>query len=309
MTELSVVVPVYGCAACVEALHARIRAALDPLQRDYEIVLVDDRSPDASWPALVALADTDPRVKAVRLSRNFGQQAAITAGLSRARGRWVAVLDCDLQDPPELIPELYRMATEGGYDLVLAKRSSRRRSPIRRALTSAYVCLRNAIAGSTLDTDYATLSILSRKVVDAFLAVRDQDRHYMLILDWLGFRRTAIEFAQQPRHAGKSAYTPAGLLRLAMAGFFFQTTNLLNLIVYAGFALAAAGAMLAGFFLYSYFTEHPLPGFTSVIVALLFVGGFLAIALGVTGLYVGKIFTQVKNRPLFVIDETRERSG
>jgi len=186
---------------------------------------------------------------------------------------------------------------------VLARRTGRTRGPLRRALTSVYVGVRNRLAGTGIDADYATLSILSRKVVEAFLSLRDHDRHYMLILDWLGFRRTQIEFQQPPRFAGQSSYTLGGLVRLALDGFFFQTTNLLHFIVYTGLAVAFGGALLALYFLFSYFTDRPLPGFTSVIVVLLLVGGFLAISLGVTGMYVGKIFTQVKERPLFVVDE------
>lgn len=300
--ELSVVVPVYNCAECLEALHARLRESLSNLAPAAEIVFVDDRSKDDSWPQLLRLAKVDSGVKALRLSRNFGQHAAITAGLAHCSGRWVVVMDCDLQDPPELIPDLLRKAQEG-YDVVLARRAYRRQSLLRQLATAAYVWSRRVLLQTHIDSDYATLSILSRKVVEAFLAIRDKDRHYMLILDWLGFERAAIEFDQPQRYAGKSSYTIRRLVQLGLDGFFFQTTTLLRWIIYLGFAIALAGAALASYYIYSYFTVNPLPGFTTLAVLILLVGGFIIISTGVTGLYIGKIFTQVKDRPLFVVDE------
>lgn len=306
--ELSVVVPVYNCAECLEHLYARLKSAVGELLTVAELVFVDDRSTDDSWSRLISLANSDGSIKAIRLSKNFGQHAAITAGLGNSSGRWVVVMDCDLQDPPELIPALYRKALEG-FDIVLAKREGRRRSVFRRVATRLYVRARNFLLQTQLDTDYATLSIISRKVVDAFLAVRDRDRHYILIIDWLGFRRATIGFRQQARFAGASSYSLGTLIRLALDGFFFQTTTLLRLIVYLGFWIALAGVGLASYYIYSYLTADPLPGFTAVIVVQLLVGGFILVSTGVAGLYIGKIFAQVKERPLFVVDQVHERPG
>lgn len=300
--EISVVIPVYGCADCLDHLHRRLTAALGELGLEYEIVFVDDRSPDDAWPFLRRLAAADPRVRAVRLSRNFGQHVAITAGLAETSGDWVVVMDCDLQDPPEEIGRLYARAREG-YDIVFAKRLSRRLSLVRRLGNRTYFWLRRRLTGVDLETEYANLSIMSRKAADAFLSLKDAHRNYLLILYWLGFEHSSIDFEQPQRHAGKSSYTFRGLLRVAFDALFFHTTVLLAWIVYLGFAIALASVGLAAFFVVSHFTQHSYPGWTSIIVILLLIGGFIIMSTGVAAMYVGKVFEQVKQRPLYIVDE------
>ncbi len=300
--ELSVVVPVYGCSDCLRELERRVRVALDGAAPDYELVLVDDGSPDGAWPAIRELAALDARVRGIRLSRNFGQHAAITAGLSASRGRWVAVMDCDLQDPPEELPRLYAKALEG-YDVVLCRRQERVEALPRRLAAGAYFRFHNMIARGNLHTNYTNLSVISRKVADSYLSLRDRDRQYLLILHWLGFRRAELEVPQSDRHAGRSAYTLRQLLKVALDGIFFQSTVLLRWVVYLGFLLALLGAALAGYALVSYLTGHHLPNWTALPMFGLFLAAFIIISGGVTGLYVGKIFDQVKGRPLFVVDE------
>jgi dolichol-phosphate mannosyltransferase len=301
MPKISAVIPVYGCADCLGALHDRLVAALEQVSPDWEIIYVDDRSPDHAWDKLVELSGGDPRVWAYRLSRNFGQHAAITAGLAHSRGDWVTVLDCDLQDPPEEIPRLFARAREG-YEVVLSKRSARAQSRLRAFATRAYFRLRNIFFRTDMDTEYSTLSVLSRKVVDAFLSIRDRDRQYMLILHWLGFEHAVVEITHGERHSGRSSYTFRRMVAVALDGMFFQTTVLLRWIVYVGFAVAFLGALVAGWTIYSYFQSDPLPGWTSLVVVVLVIGGFIIISTGVSALYVGKIFEQVKERPLFVVD-------
>jgi glycosyltransferase involved in cell wall biosynthesis len=296
---ISVVVPVYGCAGCLVALHARLAGVLG--SEDWEVVFVDDCSPDGAWTRLEELSDGDERIRALRLSRNFGQHAAITAGLAEARGDWVVVMDCDLQDPPEEIPRLLATAREG-YDVVLTQRDRRRQSWHRRLASKAYFRMRNALMGTSMISEYATLSVISRNVVDAFLSLGDVDRQYMLILHWLGFRRTVLPLRQGDRHEGKSSYTLSKLIQVAVDGLFFQTTRLLRWIVLLGFLVAGAGAVLAAAFIVLYFTAKPLPGFTGLAVLTLLVGGFILVSTGIIGLYVGKIFEQVKGRPLYVVE-------
>lgn len=302
MVEVSVVIPVYRCAECLGTLYERIVCSLEMVVSNFEIVFVDDRSPDDSWEILTKLAERDLRVRAIRLSRNFGQHAAITAGLSESRGEWTVVMDCDLQDPPEEIPRLLQKASEG-YEIVLSKRARRKQSWLRRLAGRAYFRVRNFFMRMDMGTDYSTLSLLSRKVVNAFLDVRDRDRQYMLIVYWLGFDRAEIEIQHAERLAGKSSYTMRQLIAVAIEGFFFETTILLRWIVYLGFALALVGGLLAVWFIVAFFLFDPYPGWTSVAVLLLIVGGFIITSLGVTGLYIGKIFGQVKDRPLYVVDD------
>lgn len=271
------------------------------ISSDWEIVYVDDRSPDGAWGGLVELAGADPRVRAYRLSRNFGQHAAITAGLANSDADWTVVMDCDLQDRPEEIPRLYATAVRG-HDVVLTARDRRAQSRLRRLVARAYVRIRNFFFKTDMRTEYSTLSILSRNVVEAFLSLRDRDRQYMLILHWLGFDRAVLETRDGDRHAGRSSYSLSKLFRLAIDGMFFQTTVLLRWIVYLGFAVAGIGALLATFFVYSYFVNDPPPGWTSVAMLVLLIGGFIIVSTGISALYVGRVFEQVKERPLYVVD-------
>jgi polyisoprenyl-phosphate glycosyltransferase len=298
--ELSVVVPVYGCRDCVEVLHARLTASLQEITPAYEIVFVDDRSPDGAWEVLRPLAERDPRTVAVRLSRNFGQHAAITAGLQAARGAWVVVMDCDLQDPPEEIRRLYGKALEG-FNIVYARRRRTGTSGFRRTGSRLYFRAMNVFADASFD-ESGTFSIISRQVVDELLRFKDRHRHYLLMLQWLGFDSAAIEYEQPVRYAGKSSYGIRGLIAHALDGLFFQTTVLLRWIVFLGFALSAAGLGVAAYYLVAKFSGNAAPGFTSLAVFTLTVGGFIIISTGVTGLYIGRVFEQVRERPLFVVE-------
>ncbi len=301
MTELSVVIPVYGCEACLRELHRRVRAATAELPGEVELVLVDDRSGDGAWETIGEIARSDRGVKALRLSRNFGQHAAITAGLEAATGRWAVVMDCDLQDPPEAIPDLYAKAADG-YDVVLARRTRRRQHWLRRATARFYYHLRNLLVRGDMYVNYTNMSLISRKVIDAFLVLRDKDRQYLLIVQWLGFERTEIEVTPHERYAGRSSYRPTALLRVAVDGMFFQSTVLLRWIVYAGFVLAAGGVALFSYASVVLLLGRALPDWTALPMGALLLTGFIIISTGVTGLYVGKIFDQVKGRPLYVVD-------
>jgi polyisoprenyl-phosphate glycosyltransferase len=298
---VSVVVPVYGCASCLQPLFERLVRTLDGAGLAWEVIFVDDSSPDGSWSRLEEVAETDERVTALHLSRNFGQHAAITAGLAESRGEAVVVMDCDLQDPPEEIPALLATAREG-YDIVLTKRNRSHQRWLRRLAGRMYFRIRNAMLKTKVDPDFSTLSVISRTVVEAFLKIGDRDRQYMLILHWLGFRRTVKELESSERYEGHSSYTLSKLIRVGLDGMFFQTTVLLRWIIYVGFAVALAGIVLAAALVTLYFVNRPPPGYTSLAVLVLLVGGFIIMSTGVSGLYIGKIFEQVKGRPLYVVD-------
>jgi polyisoprenyl-phosphate glycosyltransferase len=303
--EISVVVPVYACADTLFELHRRLTESLAWTHGSYELVFVEDRGPDCSWKTLRDLAEKDPRVRAFRLSRNFGQHLAITAGLAHSRGRWTVVMDCDLQDPPEEIPRLYAKASEG-FEVVLARRSHKRASFFRRLASSAYFFLLNTFAGTSIDPGHGSFSIISRKVVDAYLKFKDRDRHYLFVLYWLGFDRASIEYGHAERAAGKSSYTFRRLMSHAVGGMFFQTTVLLRWVINIGFALALVGVGTAVYFAVARVSGTAYPGWTSLAVLLLVLGGLIIISTGVTGLYIGRIFNEVRERPLFVIDESTE---
>jgi polyisoprenyl-phosphate glycosyltransferase len=301
MTMLSVVVPVYGCADCLVALHARLTDSVTRITDRYELVFVDDRSVDDAWSVLLRLAAQDEHVRAFRLSRNFGQDAAITAGLAEAGGDWAVVMDCDLQEAPEDIPRLWAAAGEG-YDIVRTTRRGWRHSAFRRWTSRAY---RRLTLETDVRPDYSNLSLLSRRVIDAFLRLHDRDREYMIALDWLGFDSTQVEIEHHERHTGESGYTLRRLIRVALDGMFFRSTVLLRLVVLLGFVVALTGVVVAGFEVADYFIEahKRVPGYTSLAVLLLVLAGFIIVSVGVVGLYVGRIFEQVKDRPLFLIDQ------
>ena len=299
------VVPVYGCEACLEHLHERISATLEGFV-SYEIILVDDRAEDEAWPQIRRLVELDPAVRGVRLSRNFGQHAAITAGISRARGSWIVVMDCDLQDPPEDIPRLYAKALEG-HEIVFGRRTHKPTGRARRALASLYFWSLRMFTKTPYEGQYGTFSLISRKVADALLELHDQDRHYLMMLMWLGFDTAAVDYQPATRYRGRSSYSLPRLIEHAFDGVFFQTTVLLRWIVYLGFFLACAGGLLAVYFFLARLVGHGYPGWTSVIDVTLVLSGFIILSTGITGLYIGKVFEQSRGRPVFVVDTVAER--
>ena len=293
--------PVYGCGECLVLLHERLTRTLGAMVESYELVFIDDRSVDDGWAVLQRLARRDSHLRAFRLSRNFGQDAAITAGFAQARGDWVVVMDCDLEEAPEDIPRLWA-AAQGGYDVVRTTRRGWRHSAFRRWTSRIY---RRLTLETDVRPDYSSLSLLSRRVVDAFLRLRDRDREYMIALDWLGFDSTTVEIEHHNRHAGESGYTLQRLVRVALDGMFFRSTVLLRLVVLTGFVIATIGVLVATLEVVDYFAEpeKSVPGYTSLAVLLLVLAGFIIVSVGVVGLYVGRIFEQVKDRPLFLIDD------
>lgn len=297
--ELTVVVPFYNSANTVAPMYERLTACLSKITPDYEIVCIEDCGKDDSWNRLLELAKKDSRVRVFKMSRNFGQHAAITAGLSVGRGRWTAVMDCDLQDPPEYIAKFYEKAQEG-YDIVLGKRLERQHSVFRKVAASVYAAMLRFFAQPSFTGQYGSFSLLSRTVVDAYLKFSDRNRHYLLILLWLGFNRTDVDYQQAERVGSKSSYSLSRLIMHALQGVFFQTTVLLQLIVGLGFAASAAGLFIAAWQVYNYFVHSSLEGWTSLVVLILLMGGAILICLGIVGLYIGQIFEQVKERPLFV---------
>jgi polyisoprenyl-phosphate glycosyltransferase len=312
---LSVVVPVYRCVGCLDELYRRLCTTLESMGQEFELLFVEDRGEDGSWEKLCELSGSDPRVRAFRLSRNFGQHAAITAGLSKATGRWIVVMDCDLQDPPEEIPRLYARAMEG-YEIVLARRLRTGGTPWpRRVLSRLYFTAVRLLTGANINGEYGSFSLISATVADAFMRFRDHNRHYVLILYWLGFDRTSIEYSLARRGEGRSSYSVGRLLRHAVEGVFFTTTVLLRWVVYFGFVVSLCGAGSAVYLVAARATGHAYPGWTSLFVLVVVLGGVIIVSVGVIGLYVGQVFDEARDRPLFLIDkessiaERREDAG
>jgi glycosyltransferase involved in cell wall biosynthesis len=283
-------------------LYQRLTATLTQLVDSHEIVFVDDRSADQAWPTLVMLARRDPRVVACRLSRNFGQQLAITAGLRECTGQHVVVMDCDLQDPPEAISSLWAAAQEG-VPIVFAKRKASYHSRYRTLANQLYFRLLGWLTGQHIDGELGSFSMISRTVVDAFLQFRENDRHYLFILYWLGFESRIIEYERHTRSVGKSSYSIGKLLAHALQGVFFQTTVFLRLVIYGGFLVSLLGLLTTALIIVERLRGALLPGWTSLIVLQLLMSGLTISAVGTVGLYVARIFEQTKQRPLYVLEE------
>lgn len=304
---LSIVAPVYRSDTIVPEFVRRACAGASKVTGDFELLLIEDGSPDNSWAAIVHECDRDPRVKGVQLSRNFGQHPAITAGLAHARGRFVVVIDSDLQDDPGYIPDLYRKALEG-FDIVFARKRVRKFGVMRNLITSVYYSIFRWLASVDYDQEVGAYSIVTRRVVDAFLQFGDYRRGYVIVLSWLGFRRAYVNVEHLERPAGRSSYTAIGLISHAITMAVTYSDKPLRLSIYFGLALSTLSFLLGIWLGIRYFTSNVgemALGWTSIIISHLFLSGLMLTNLGVVGLYIGRIFEQAKQRPIFVVRETR----
>ncbi|GAB3874432.1 glycosyltransferase family 2 protein [Hymenobacter segetis] len=299
----SIVSPVYRADTLVAQLVSRIKAAVEPLGRSFEIILVDDRSPDNSWEAILEQTK-DERVRGFRLSRNFGQHRAITAGLEQARGEWIIVMDCDLQDQPEEIPGLYQEALKG-YDLVFARRVERQDSWLKRLGSRTFYQVLSYLTETKQDPAIANFGIYHRKVIDAVLSMRESIRYFPTMVRWVGFRSGGLAVEHAERSEGTSSYNLRRLINLALDIILAYSDKPLRLTVKLGLAISAAAFGFVLITLARYLLGHSWePGYISLIVSIWFFAGLLLSVLGVVGLYIGKTFEQAKNRPIFLIDTT-----
>jgi polyisoprenyl-phosphate glycosyltransferase len=302
--RLSVVSPVYRAEACLEELHRRLTATLQSMGADYELIFVDDGSPDRSGEVLAAIAARDPLVTVLQLSRNFGQHPAILAGLEESRGEWVVVMDCDLQEPPEDIPRLLAKAEEG-FDVVLTHRRRSRHNWLRRATSAAWFSFINLLSDLPVMPDLGTFSVISRQVVDELLRMPNRYSHYQRLVRWMGFRQAFIEIEHASRYdGGRSSYSLAALVRHGFTGIVAHSTRLLTLSIYAGFAFVAFSMLLFGYVLFlKFFRGVGVAGWTSLMAAIWLIGGAILSSLGVIGLYLARVVDEVKQRPPFIVRE------
>lgn len=299
---LSVVIPIHNEEETLPALVERLVATLDPPEEQFEILLVDDGSTDQSPLQLALIAEADPRFKVVTLSRNFGHQVAITAGLERARGEVVVVMDGDLQDPPELIPALLDKWRDG-YDVVYAVRRRREGEPVlRQARAKIFYRFFRTFSAIDAPVDVGDFRALDRRVLDVLLTMPERNRYLRGMVSWVGFKQTGVEYTREERFAGTSKYSFRKLLELGMNGFLSFSDAPLRLALKLGLAVsalsialavAAVAVKLAGLF--------PIPGTATIVVLSAFLGGIQLLILGVLGLYLGRIYDEVKGRPLYVV--------
>lgn len=301
--HISVVSPVYKAENIVAELVKQVREAVLSITEDFEIILVNDASPDNSWDKIVAECATDSRVKGINLSRNFGQHYAITAGLNHAKGDWVVVMDCDLQDRPDEIPNLYRKAQEG-YDSVFAQRKDRSDGVVKKTFSKVFYRIFSYLTETRQDASVANFGIYHRKVINAVLAMHDQIRFFPTMVQWVGFRKYYLPVQHSERYEGKSSYNFKGLFRLALNTIIAFSDKPMRLTVKLGFFIAFISFVMMLVYLVMYFTGHiKVLGFTSLMISLWLLAGIIIFILGFVGLYIGKMFEKVKARPVYIVKD------
>ena len=306
MCYISVVSPVYQAEEIVEILIDRIVEELEKLTDDYEVILVEDCSRDKSWDIIRRKCKLNPKVKGIRFSRNFGQHYAIAAGLHHSKGEMVIVMDCDLQDNPKYFSDFIKKANEG-FDIVYSVTQIRNHSFSKNIIARAFHRLFNWLSDSSItggtNKQIGSFSLITRKVADAYGQMNDYYRPYLVMLKWLGFTSGFTDVQHERRLAGKSSYTSLKLISHAINGIISQTDKLLWISIYFGFTFAGIGFISIIYLTYLYFSEGFMEGWTSLVVLVVFNTGILLISLGVIGAYISKIFIQIKERPLYLIDK------
>lgn len=299
--KISVVVPVYGCPAAVQPLADRLCVSLDKLTPDYEIIMVNDSCPKGSWEEIRKVCAQNNRVIGIELSRNFGQIRAITAGLDHCDGDWVVVMDCDLQDRPEGIIDLYQKAQEG-YDVVFARRKNRKDTALVQGLSKAFYKVYDYFTDGQYDNTICNFSISKREVIQQYCQMREQNRAYTLFLKWLGYKQTAIDVEADARFEGKSSYNFHRKLNMAAQFITAQSNKPLYFSIKLGFFCAGLSFIMLIVQVIRYFASgEMLTGWTSLIVSIYMMGGIILVAIGVMGIYIGYIFNETKQRPLYAI--------
>jgi glycosyltransferase involved in cell wall biosynthesis len=304
---LSLVVPMFNESENLEYLFGKLRGVLDGLGVTYEIVCVDDGSRDDTLARLIAMHHADPRLKIIALARNFGKEAALTAGLEHARGQAVLPIDADLQDPPELIPQLLAKWREG-FEVVLAKRRSRDSdTPLKRFTSTWFYRVFNRLSDRPIPENVGDFQLLDRRAVEALKRLPERNRVMKGLFAWVGFRRAEVLFDRAPRHAGETKWNYWKLFQLAFNAITSHSRRPLHLASLLGLAVSL-GAIAYAAFLTVLVVSHgrDVPGYASLMVGMLFLGGVQLISIGIVGEYVGRVYDEVKQRPLYI---TREVIG
>lgn len=305
MTHLSVVVPVFNEGSIIAELVKRVKTNLKLITDDFEIILVDDGSEDETWKFIENETKQEKRVKGIKFSRNFGHHYAITAGLHNSTGEWVVVMDGDLQDRPEVIPELYKKSQEG-FDVVFVSRQNRPEKLYYRIAQKIFYWTLKSLSGIDFDSRQANFSIINKKVVKAFKDFPENARFYGSTIKWLGFKRSFILADHGTRYSGKPSYTFKKRVKLALDIILSFSERPLKFAIALGLIMSTISIFLALWIVYGTFKwGYSVIGWSSGIVSILFSSGIILTVLGIIGIYLGRIFQEVKGRPLFVISESQ----
>lgn len=298
---LSIISPIYKGEKMLDELVSRIESSVSTITDDYEIILVNDASPDESWAGITRICKQDKKVKGINLSRNFGQHYAISAGLSMVSGEWIVVMDCDLQDRPEEIPNLHAKALEG-YDIVYARRVARKDKFLKRLSSTAFHAIFDYLSGAKSDKSISNFGVYKRQLIDEYNKMPEKARSFNSLVSYLGFKTTTVDVEHAERAEGTSSYNIFKLLKLSFDVIISNSNKPLRIATGMGFFMAFISFLLAIYNLIAKLSGIiEVPGYTTTVFSIWFVGGILLFVLGILGLYIGKIFDQVKDRPLFVI--------
>ena len=293
---ISIVSPVYRAEKILPILVSEINLVMERIGEDYEIILVDDRSPDNSWEVMKVLSSQNPKIKSIRLSRNFGQHSAIFAGLTKTKGDWVVVMDCDMQDQPKEIAKLYKKALEG-YDIVLGQRENRKDKFLKKLSSKLFYKVFNYLSG-------ANFGIYHQKTIKSILDMKDYVKFFSLFINWIGFKSVSIPIEHGEREEGKSTYSMGRLFKQAFNVIISFSDKPLRLFINFGLSISVLSFIVGIYYLYLALTgKIAQPGFSSLILSIWFLSGIIISCIGIVGVYLGKTFDQAKGRPTFIIDE------
>jgi dolichol-phosphate mannosyltransferase len=305
MPALSIVVPCFNEEACLSALHERVgTAARNSVGDDYEIVLVNDGSRDGSWPAMRTLAAGDPHVVAVNLSRNHGHQLALTAGLDLSRGDMILIIDADLQDPPELLPDMIAAMRAEDADVVYGVRRSRSgETAFKRATAHGFYRLLSRATEVDIPVDAGDFRLMSRRALDALLAMPEQARFIRGMVAWIGFKQVPFAYDRQERFAGSTKYPLKKMMRFALDALTGFSSAPLKLASHAGLWLSAGSVLLILYIGYAWATGRNIQGWTSLMLVVVVLGAIQMFALALMGEYIGRLYNEAKGRPLYIVQE------
>jgi len=303
MEKISVVIPVYGCPNALKPLHERLVKTFSSMDLDYEIILVNDSCPKGSWDIIQGICKDDKKTVGINLSRNFGQIHATNAGIDYATGDYLVLMDCDLQDSPENIKDLYDEICKG-YDIVFAKRKNRKDSAIIKFLSKSFYKIYNHFVEGYYDSEIGNFSIATKKVVDEYKAIKDNNKCFVTVLSWMGYKHSVIELEGEERFEGKSSYTFNKKVNMAIDMLTSESNKPLRFLVKLGFVITILSFIFIIIQIIRQLIFHDLDaGWTSTIASIFFMGGLIVTSLGGVGLYVGNIFNQTKGKPGYLIDE------
>ncbi len=303
--EISVIIPVYNEEDNIQMLHERLYQVMQQMGISFELIFINDGSRDRSIELVRALAAKHDYVKYVDFSRNFGHQIAVTAGLDKANGQAIVIIDADLQDPPELIEEMYKKMKEG-YEVVYAKRKSRvGESWLKLWTAKTFYRILSKITSISIPVDTGDFRIVDRKIVDVLREMPEKNKYLRGQISWIGFNQTYVEYERQQRNAGETGYTYRKMLRFALDGITAFSDFPLKIVTYFGFIVSAFAFLVMLYALYSRFIlQDYQPGWTSLMICILFIGGIQMIAIGIIGEYLSRMNNNIRNRPLYIVKDT-----